>query len=100
MVVALTNSMKALLFVFFLVLVPTVPVTVFLTRAMRRSRSAPSERDVTTGRAASTPFRMISLVGIGVTAAVLLGVGIALGAVAIAGDEKGESVAPVENGGA
>ena len=67
---------------------------------MRRSRRGPSERDLVSGRAASTPFRLISLVGIAATVAVLLGVGIAVGAQALAGDEPGESVAPLENGGA
>jgi len=99
-VLAVTNGLKAFLFVFFLVLVPTVPVTIFVTRAMRRSRRGPSERDLVSGRAASTPFRLISLVGIAATVAVLLGVGIAVGAQALAGDEPGESVAPLENGGA
>ena len=99
-IVALTNSVKALLFVLFLVLVPTVPVTIAMTRAMRRSRRGVSERDVVSGRAASTPFRLISVVGIAITVAVLLGVGLAVGAQSLAVDEKGESVAPVENGGA
>jgi mono/diheme cytochrome c family protein len=99
-IVAVSSAMKSFLFVFFLVLVPTVPVTIALTRAMRRSRRPPTERDVVSGRAASTPFRLISVVGIGATVAVMLGVGIAVGAQALAGDEPGESVAPVENGGA
>jgi hypothetical protein len=54
MIVALTNGVKALLFVLFLVLVPTLPVTIALTRATRRSRAGASEPDVVSGRAAST----------------------------------------------
>ena len=99
MIVAVTNGVKALLFVFFLVLVPTVPVTIAFTRGLRRSRDAQNKQDVVSGRAASTPFRLISIVGLVVTVAVLIGVGAAIGAQALAGDDAGESVAPVENGG-
>jgi mono/diheme cytochrome c family protein len=99
MLVALTSSWKALTFVLFLVLLPTVPLTIALTRAMRRERSEPFG-ELTTGRAASTPFRVISIVGAAIAVAAVAAVGIALIAQSIAGDDEGESVAPVENGGA
>jgi mono/diheme cytochrome c family protein len=99
MLVALTSSEKALLFVLFLVLLPTVPVTIALTRAMRRRRPAASG-ELTRGRAASTPFRVISIVGSAITVVAVAAVGVALIAQSIAGGGDGESVAPVENGGA
>jgi mono/diheme cytochrome c family protein len=97
---AMTSAVKALVFVLFLVLIPTVPVTLAVSRAMRRSRWAPDEREVTSGRAASTPFRMISAVGIVATACVFLALVIVLTAQSFANSDEGESVAPVENGGA
>ncbi len=100
MFVALTSSVKALIFVLFLVLIPTVPVTIALTRAMRRSSKGPTPRDVTTGRAASTPFRLISIVGSAIAVCVFAALVIVLIAQSIGGSDKGESVAPVENGGA
>jgi hypothetical protein len=63
MVVAMTSAVKALLFVLFLVLIPTVPITIAVTRAMHRATGGPEPRDVTTGRASATPFQLISIVG-------------------------------------
>jgi mono/diheme cytochrome c family protein len=100
MLVALTSSEKALLFVLFLVLLPTVPVTIALTRAMRRRRPEAASGELTRGRAASTPFRVISIVGSAITVVAVAAVGVALIAQSIAGGGDGESVAPVENGGA
>lgn len=101
MLVALTSTEKALIFVLFLVLLPTVPLTIALTRALRRRPSEPhGSGDVTSGRAASTPFRLISIVGAAIAVVALAAVGIAALAQSIAGDDDGESVAPVENGGA
>ena len=97
---ALTSSEKALLFVLFLVLLPTVPVTIALTRAMRRRRPEAASGELTRGRAASTPFRVISIVGSAITVVAVAAVGVALIAQSIAGGGDGESVAPVENGGA
>jgi len=55
---------------------------------------------VTSGRAASTPFRIISVVGIVATACVFVALVIVLTAQSFADSDEGESVAPVENGGA
>jgi mono/diheme cytochrome c family protein len=100
MLVALTSSEKALLFVLFLVLLPTVPVTIVLTRAMRRRKPEAASGELTRGRAASTPFRVISIVGSAIAVVAVAAVGVALIAQSIAGGGDGESVAPVENGGA
>ena len=100
MIVALTSSVKALIFVLFLVLVPTVPVTVLLVRAMRGARQGQAADDLVSGRAASTPFRLISIIGCAITIAVFLALAIVLGAQSLADSDEGESVAPVENGGA
>jgi mono/diheme cytochrome c family protein len=100
MIVALTSGVKALIFVLFLVLIPTVPVTVLLVRAVRRSGQGPVEGDLISGRAASTPFRLISIVGSTIAIAVFVALAIVLGAQALADSDEGESVAPVENGGA
>jgi sulfite dehydrogenase len=100
MIVALTSAARALIFVLFLVLIPTVPVTVLLVRAMRAPRQGPAESDLVSGRAASTPFRLISIIGCAITIAVFVALAIVLGAQAIADSDEGETVAPVENGGA
>ena len=56
MLVALTSSWKALIFVLFLVLLPTVPLTIALTRAMQRRKQEPAPGELTRGREASTAF--------------------------------------------
>ena len=71
MLVALTSSQKALLFALFLVLLPTVPLTIALTRALRRRRLEPAPGELTRGRAASTPFRLITIVGSGIAGALI-----------------------------
>jgi mono/diheme cytochrome c family protein len=100
MLVALTSSGKALIFVLFLVLLPTVPVTIALTRAMRRRKQGSVPGELTRGRTASTPFRVISIVGSAIAVVAVAAVGVAVIAQSIAGGDEGESVAPVENGGA
>jgi mono/diheme cytochrome c family protein len=100
MIVALTSGVKALIFVLFLVLIPTVPVTVLLVRAMRGSRQGTATGDLVSGHAASTPFRLISIIGCMIAIAVFAALAIVLGAQALADSDEGESVAPVENGGA
>jgi hypothetical protein len=63
---ALSNSLKELLLVAFIVLVPTVPVTIFLWSYLgrrRANRGLGPGREVETGRSPSTPFAMISIVG-------------------------------------
>ncbi len=100
MTLALTSSAKALIFVLFLVLLPTVPITLAVTRAMHRGKGAPDERDMTEGRASSTPFQLISIVGSVIAVGVFIALVIVLAAQSFAGSDGGESVAPVENGGA
>ena len=100
MLVALTSSQKALIFALFLVLLPTVPLTIAFTRALRRRRLEPAPGELTRGRAASTPFRVITIVGSAIAVVVVAAVGVAVVAQSIAGGDEGESVAPVENGGA
>ena len=62
---ALSNSVKEVLLVAFIVLVPTVPVTIFawgyLGRYRRRGMS--HDREIETGRSPATPFAVISVVG-------------------------------------
>lgn len=63
---ALSNSAKELLLVAFIVLVPTVPVTIFLWSYLGRRRSRPgvsAERELEAGRSPATPFAAISIVG-------------------------------------
>ena len=74
---ALSNSAKELLLIGFIVLVPTVPVTIFLWSYLGRRRSRPgvsAERELEAGRSPATPFAMISIVGsvIAVAAVALL----------------------------
>ena len=87
----MTSAVKALLFVLFLVLIPTVPITIAVSRAMR-SRRMPAERELTAGRASSTPFRMISVVGMAITAGVFAALLIVLAAQSFADSDDGESV--------
>jgi mono/diheme cytochrome c family protein len=97
--IAMTSAVKALLFVLFLVLIPTVPITIAVSRAMRARRTA-DEHELTAGRASSTPFWMISVVGMAITAGVFAALLIVLAAQSFADSDDGESVAPVERGGA
>jgi heme/copper-type cytochrome/quinol oxidase subunit 2 len=63
---ALSNSVKEILLVAFIVLVPTVPVAFlawnFLGR-YRKRRGVTEEREIEAGRSPATPFAMISIVG-------------------------------------
>ena len=85
-VLAISNSAKEFLIILFIVLVPTVPLTIFawsyLGRQRRRGTSA--EREIETGRSPGTPFAAISVVGtaIAVAAAAILLLVIAIRAVA------------------
>ena len=93
------NSLKELLFVFFLVLVPTVPVAiglVFLLRSRRRQDPASLAR----GRAATTPFRLISIVGFVATLAVLTALLLVIGVRRLVDtDQDQRTVEPIVDGG-
>jgi mono/diheme cytochrome c family protein len=93
---ALANSFKEILFVVFLVLVPTVPVTIAVAAVLRARRH---EADLTRGTSEATPFRLIGIVGVAATLAVLGALLIVIGARAIADSSEGESVEPVVDGG-
>jgi heme/copper-type cytochrome/quinol oxidase subunit 2 len=63
---ALSNSAKELLLIVFIVLVPTVPVTIFAWSFLsryRNRRGVSEEREIEAGRSPATPFAMISIVG-------------------------------------
>lgn len=63
---ALSNSLKELLLVVFIVLVPIVPVTIFLWGYLgrnRRRRGVSAEHELEAGRSPATPFAAISIVG-------------------------------------
>jgi heme/copper-type cytochrome/quinol oxidase subunit 2 len=84
---ALSNSVKEILLVGLIVLVPTVPVTFlawnFLGR-YRNRRGVSEEREIEAGRSPATPFAMISIVGtvIAVAAMAILLLVVAIRAVA------------------
>lgn len=87
MTVAISNSLKELLLIGFIVLIPTVPVTLFAWSFLgrRRNRRGVSEaREIEAGRSPATPFAMISIVGtvIAIAAAMVLLLVIAIRAVA------------------
>jgi hypothetical protein len=64
MPLALSNSVKELLVIFFIVLIPTLPVTFFgWTLLSRRRRGRSEEIEIETGRSPATPFAVISVVG-------------------------------------
>jgi cytochrome c6 len=94
----LANSFKEILFVFFLVLVPTVPVVVGLA-AVLRTRERRRDAELTRGHSEATPFRLIGIVGVAATLAVLGALFIVIGARAIADSDTAESVEPVTDGG-
>ena len=63
---ALSNSVKELLLIGFIVLVPTVPVTFFAWSFLTKYRNRPGvseEREIEAGRSPATPFALISVVG-------------------------------------
>jgi cytochrome c553 len=90
LIVAVTGGVKTLLFVFFLVLIPLVPVTAVIAKRLtsRRPQHAASGRD------AATPFRVITWVGGTVTAAVFVVLLIVLGAQRLASDGGDNAVDP------
>ena len=86
---AVSGAGKTLLFVFFLVLVPLVPITFLLARRLSNRRVHP----MATGRDMATPFRVITWVGGTITVAVFTVLLIVLGAQWIV-SENGDSVDP------
>lgn len=71
-ILALSNSAKELLLIGFIVLVPTVPVTIFAWNFLSKHRKRPGvseEREIEAGRSAATPFAVISIVGTVIAAA-------------------------------
>ena len=99
MPVALTSSEKALVLVLFLVLLPTVPLAIALTRATRRAGTGPATGEVRSGRGASPPFRVIGIVGGGIAVARLSSseIGDVAKFVAVA-DASGNAENPSDNG--
>lgn len=84
---AVSNSVKELLVIGLIVLVPTVPLTVFAWSFLskyRNRRGVSEEREIEAGRSPATPFAMISIVGgvIAVTAMTMLLLVVAVRAVA------------------
>ena len=62
-VLALSNSVRELLLIGFIVLVPTVPITFFAWTLLGRRRRRGMEQEIESGRSSATPFAMISIVG-------------------------------------
>lgn len=84
---ALSNSVKELLLIGLIVLVPTVPVTFFAWNFLTKYRNRPGvseEREIEAGRSPATPFALISVVGtvIAVAAVTVLLLVVAVRAVA------------------
>lgn len=85
-VIEISNSLSELLIIGFIVLVPTVPLTIlawsYLGRHRQRGTSA--EREIEAGRSPGTPFAAISVVGtvIAMAAAAILLLVVAIRAVA------------------
>jgi mono/diheme cytochrome c family protein len=91
-VLGAANSLKEVLYVFFLVLLPTVPITLGLAFFLRRSRRT-RHAEIAQGQSGATPFRLISIVGAVATVAVLLVVLLVVGVRALADpDDGGETV--------
>jgi hypothetical protein len=87
MTVAISNSLKEILLVGLIVLIPTVPVTFFAWNFLgryRNRRGVSEEREIEAGRSPATPFAMISIVGtvIAVAAMTILLLVVAIRAVA------------------
>jgi hypothetical protein len=87
MLVGLSNSLKEILLVLFIVLVPVVPVTFFAWNFLGRQRNrrgVSEEREIEAGRSPATPFATISVVGtvIAIAAMTILLLVIAIRAVA------------------
>jgi heme/copper-type cytochrome/quinol oxidase subunit 1 len=84
---ALSDSVKEVLVIAFIVLIPTVPVTFFAWNFLgryRQRRGVDVEREIEAGRSPATPFAVISVVGsvIAVAAVAILLLVIAVRAVA------------------
>jgi hypothetical protein len=84
---ALSNSVKEILLIGFIVLIPTVPVTFFAWNFLTKHRNRPGvseEREIEAGRSPATPFALISVVGtvIAVAAVTVLLLVVAIRAVA------------------
>ena len=82
---AVGDSFRELLAIFFIVLIPTVPITFLAWTMLGRRRSGRSgEQEIESGRSPATPFAAISVVGtvIAVAAAFALLLVIAVRAVA------------------
>ena len=94
---AVENSLKELRFVFFLVLVPTVPVAVGLVFLLRRRKQGPEA--LGRGRGAATPFRLISIVGAVATLAVLTALLVVIGTRWVVAGDNEDAVEPVVDGG-
>ena len=95
---AVENSLKEVLFVFFLVLVPTVPVAVGMVLLLRsRRRRGPAT--LARGRGATTPFRLISIVGSVATLAVLTALLVVIGVRWAVNDQNERAIEPIVDGG-
>lgn len=81
--VALTSSLKGILFIGFLVMLPLLPLTLVMSRVMRRTPGTESE--LARGRSSATPFRMISAVGGTITVVAMLFLLLVLGVQRLAG---------------
>jgi hypothetical protein len=82
---AVSNSVKELLVILVIVLIPTVPVTILGWSLLSRRRSVRGEeRELESGRSPATPFAAISVVGsvIAVSALLVLLLVVAVRAVA------------------
>ncbi|MBA2741031.1 MAG: hypothetical protein H0U46_03365 [Actinobacteria bacterium] len=61
---AVSNSLKELLIIVFIVLIPTVPLTFLGWSFLGRRRTARGqEQEIESGRSPATPFAAISVVG-------------------------------------
>jgi hypothetical protein len=67
---ALSDSVKELLVIVFIVLVPTVPATIYVWTLLERRRERGSE--VASGRSPETPFAVITYVGTAIAVVAVL----------------------------
>jgi len=93
---AVTDFVRAAILILLAVLLPTVPLTMVLSRRPRGGGET-----LASGRSTSTPFTLISIVGTGIAAFALLALGIVAAGQWIAGggSGSGEPVQPVEPAG-
>jgi hypothetical protein len=59
----MSNSLRELLFVVFIVLIPTVPVTILAWFLLGRRNRRGAGAEIESGRSSATPFAVISVVG-------------------------------------